>query len=86
VLNRVAPDVPDGIRPRITSPIAIDIKVEIDREGRVAKATPVQHRDGLVDYLGKRAVIAAKKWTFAPAKRAGQPVGSTRTIHFVFEQ
>ncbi len=86
VLERVAPEVGAGIRPRITSPISIDVKVTIDREGRVARATAIQHQDGLIDYLGTRAVAAARKWTFTPGKRGGKPVESTRTIHFVFEQ
>lgn len=86
VVNRVAPEVPEGIRPRITEPLPIDVRVSIDSKGRVTKASAVQHADGLVDYLGKRAVDAAKRWTFTPAKRGGKPVESSRTIHFVFEQ
>jgi hypothetical protein len=86
VVNRVAPEVPDGIRPRITSPLPIDVRVSIDREGHVTKAAAIQHEDGLVDYLAKRAVAAARQWTFTPARRGGKPVESTRTIHFVFEQ
>jgi len=86
VVSRVTPDVPEGIRPRITSPLSIDVRVSIDSQGRVTKAAAVQHQDGLVDYLAKRAVAAAQGWTFRPAKRAGKAVESTRTIHFVFEQ
>jgi TonB family protein len=86
VLTRVAPEVPEGIRPRITEPMPIDVKVAINRAGKVTKATVVQHEDGLVDFLGKRAVAAAQRWTFTPAKRGGKAVESTRTIHFVFEQ
>jgi hypothetical protein len=86
VVTRVAPEVPEGIRPRITAPLPIDVRVSINREGKVTKAAPLQHEDGLVDFLAKRAVAAAQKWTFTPAKRSGKPVDSTRTIHFVFEQ
>jgi hypothetical protein len=86
VVSRVAPEVGEGIRSRIIAPLPIDVKVLIDREGHVTRATPVQHEDGLVDYLAKRAVAAAMRWTFTPAKRDGKAVASTRTIHFVFEQ
>jgi hypothetical protein len=86
VATRVAPEVPEGIRPRITTPVPIDVRVAIDREGRVTGATALQHEDGLIDFLAKRAVAAARQWTFTPAKRAGKAVNSTRTIHFVFEQ
>jgi TonB family protein len=86
VVSRVSPEVPDGIRPRITAPQPIDVRVSIDREGRVTSATPLQRSEGLVNYLGQRAVAAARQWTFTPAKRGGKPVSSSRTIHFVFEQ
>ena len=86
VVNKVTPEVPEGIRPRITSPQPIDVKVSIDRQGHVTSATALQHGDGLINYLAIRAVAAAKEWTFKPASRNGKPVASTRTIHFVFEQ
>jgi hypothetical protein len=86
VVNRVAPEVPEGIRPRITSPQPIDVRVSIDSAGRVTRATPLQHGEGLINYLGGRAVAAARKWTFTPAKQGGKPVAGSRTIHFVFEQ
>ncbi len=86
VVSRVAPEVPEGIRPRITAPQPIDVKVSIDRQGRVTSAVPIQHGEGLINYLAERAVAAAKEWTFKPATQAGKPVASSRTIHFVFEQ
>lgn len=86
VVNRVAPEVPEGIRPRITSPQPIDVRVSINSEGRVTSATSLQHGDGLINYLAMRAVAAARQWTFTPARQGGKPVASSRTIHFVFEQ
>jgi hypothetical protein len=86
VVDRVSPAVPEGIRPRITSPQPIDVKVSIDREGHVTSATAVQHEEGLINYLGTRAVAAARQWTFKPATQHGRPISSSRTIHFVFEQ
>jgi hypothetical protein len=86
VVNRVAPEVPEGIRPRITAPQPIDVRVSIDSQGRVISAQPLQRGDGLINYLGERAVLAAKQWTFTPAKQGGKAVASSRTIHFVFEQ
>ena len=86
VLTRVAPEVPEGIRPRITAPQPIDVRVTINAEGRVTSAKPIQRGEGLTNYLADRAVIAARQWTFTPAKQDGKPVSSSRTIHFVFEQ
>ncbi len=86
VVSRVTPEVPEGIRPRITAPQPIDVRVSIDRQGRVTSASPLQHGEGLINYLAERAVIAARQWTFKPARRDGKTISSTRTIHFVFEQ
>ena len=86
VLERVSPQVGEGIRTRIASPMTIDVRVHIAKNGLVTDAVAIQHVDGLVDYLGARAVAAAKEWTFTPAKQGSEPIESTRVIHFVFEQ
>ena len=86
VVSRVAPVVPEGIRPRITSRQPMDVRVSINSEGRVTSAVPLQHGEGLINYLGVCAVAAARQWTFTPARQGGKPVASSRIIHFVFEQ
>ena len=87
VVNRVAPEVPEGIRPRITAPQPIDVRVSNDRGGRVTSASPLQHGDGLINYLGDRAVAAARRSrTSRRPSGAGNPSPAAHTIHFVFEQ
>jgi hypothetical protein len=86
-IRKVPPVVPAGIRPRIKSPIPIDIRVRVDSHGRVTEATPVaKQHSGLETYLAGRAVAAAKQWRFEPARENGRPVPGTETIHFVFER
>jgi hypothetical protein len=85
VINRVTPGIPEGIRSRITSPQSIDVRVSIDRHGRVTSARALQHEDGLINYLADHAVAAARHWTFTPAKRGNTPIDSTRVINFVFQ-
>jgi outer membrane biosynthesis protein TonB len=86
VIHRVSPEIGEGIRPRISAPTPVDVRVHINRDGHVTTAAAIQHGDGLVDYLAARAVAAARQWTFTPAQHGGKPIESTRVIHFVFEQ
>jgi hypothetical protein len=85
-IRRVPPVIPAGIRPRITQNIPVDVRVRIDRTGRVVSAVPVAHARGLTSYLASKAVAAARKWRFAPAHEGDTPVPSTQVIHFVFEK
>jgi len=82
---RAPPVVAAGIRPRIKGTVPIDVRVRIDEHGRVSSATPItKMHDGLEEYLGSRAVQAAKQWRFEAARENGKPVQGTQTIHFVF--
>jgi len=82
---RAPPVVAAGIRPRIKGSVPVDVRVRIDERGRVVSATPITKlHDGLEEYLGSRAVAAAKLWRFEPARENGKPAQGTQTIHFVF--
>jgi hypothetical protein len=84
---RAPPVVAAGIRPRIKSLIAIDVRVHIDARGRVTSATPLtKQHSGLEDYLASRAVQAARLWRFEPAHEKGVAVPGTQTLHFVFDK
>jgi TonB family protein len=75
-----------SIKPRIKDAIPIDVRMHIDAEGRVTSAAPVAKQpSGLHAYLAGRAVEAARRWRFEPARQNGRPVPGTETIHFVFE-
>ena len=81
-IRRVPPIVASSIRPRIPGMIPIDVRVKVDRKGRVISAVPVaKQRDGLHKYLAQRAVIAARQWRFQP-----EAAGGEETIHFVFQK
>jgi TonB family protein len=85
-IRRVPPVIPAGIRPRITKNIPVDVRVHIDRSGRVISAAPVVRGRGLTSYLASKAVAAARKWRFEPAHQGDITVPSTQVIHFVFEK
>ena len=87
VIHRAPPVIAAGVRPRLTSPIAVDVRVEIDAHGRVTSAVPVvKPRKGLDAYLAGSAVKAARLWRFEPARENGKPVAGAQTLHFVFQQ
>jgi len=84
-IYKAPPVVAAGIRPRIRGTVPIDVRVHIDDHGRVTAANTITKlHDGLEEYLGSRAIQAAKQWKFEPAKESGKPVDGTQTIHFVF--
>jgi outer membrane biosynthesis protein TonB len=86
-IYKAPPVIAAGIRSRIKSTIAIDVRVQIDARGRVVSAAPVtsQHT-GLDKYLAGRAVQAAKLWRFEPARENGKAVAGTQILHFVFDK
>jgi hypothetical protein len=86
-IQRVAPVVGAGVRQRIPGIVPLDIRVTVDRKGRVLTAEPVTRpRDSLHKYLSDRAVAAARQWRFEPARVGGQPADGEETIHFVFQK
>jgi len=85
--HKEAPIVPASIRPRIKGKIPVEVRVQIDAQGRVLSATPVtKAHSGLETFLAGRAVAAAEQWRFKPARENGKPVPGTQLIHFTFEK
>ncbi|HEY3444389.1 MAG TPA: hypothetical protein VGK29_26800 [Paludibaculum sp.] len=86
LIQRAAPELPDGIRARIEVPVVVHVDVSVDARGKVTKAVVRGEGDGLFRFLSERAVIAAQASTFRPARDAnGTPVPSTVLLPFVFE-
>jgi periplasmic protein TonB len=80
-VRRVIARLPVGVV--IGNPVEIQVKVEIDAEGRVTKATPLQvnaRNFALVD----PAVRSAESWHFDPALENGRPVPSDMIVAFRF--
>jgi hypothetical protein len=84
---KAPPVIAAGIRSRIKSTVAIDVRVRIDPRGHVVSATPVtKPHTGLDQYLAGRAVQAAKLWRFEAARENGKAVEGTQILHFVFDK
>ncbi len=71
LLNLVSPELPRELTDKYTSPPAIYVTVNVDAEGHVTKAVADA---GTPDALGQLAEDAVLKWTFAAARKSGQPV------------
>jgi hypothetical protein len=77
IAAKLPPDVVVG------NPVVIQVKVEINAEGKVTKATPL--KVNAMNYaLVNPAVRAAESWDFAPALENGQPVASETIVVFQF--
>ncbi len=62
----------------------VEVTVKVDKDGRVTEAHVVSGRKKVKEALVGAALVAAKQWSFEPAKLHGQPVASEHTIIFQF--
>jgi hypothetical protein len=90
-IKRVNPTLPRDASVVISQEISIRVAVEIDREGRVKDARPLNDKDPTVNdkdatekLLATNAVKAARRWRFNPAHRDGMPVPSETVLVFQF--
>ena len=84
VAHRVLPDVPESASATIEGHVRVRVRLQVDREGNVAKAT--FDYPGPSQYFARLAINAARQWKFKPAQADGQPVPSMWILHFQFAQ
>lgn len=75
-ISQIGPDVIEG-------PTRVEVLVRIDERGRVTNAL-ITNSSQLPESLANAVLVAAKRWTFAPATLSGKPVESDHTIVFQF--
>ena len=78
------PSVPAKIKSTITSDNTIDVRVRIDKSGRVIEATPVSASGPVATSLVRYALNTARRWRFRPARQKGKPVPSETVLEFLF--
>jgi hypothetical protein len=83
-VNRVEPEPSFTLHPFIVPEVQINVRVVIDRSGRVIRAESLSRGNALMDHLSKIAVEAARQWTFSPARDDGQNVPSESVLQFQF--
>lgn len=65
-------------------PTTIQVRVEIDAAGKVAKVEPLGLNVATFR-LAQAAILAARSWTFEPARENGEPVPSDMILSFAFD-
>jgi hypothetical protein len=83
-IRRIIPTDPGHVDASLSSPISIEIKVEIDTAGRVVNATPIGRLTPVQKLLASRAIDAAMRWRFEPARKNGEAIESESLLKFDF--
>jgi hypothetical protein len=78
-VRTVAPEIPAGVHPDDAD---VDLKVTVDRRGRISDTLLVSERAN-AELIGA-AAAAASRWQFEPARLRDQPVESEVILHFRF--
>jgi TonB family protein len=84
VAERVMPAVAASANRTIHGKVDETIRVDVDAEGRVAKARIEGHSPSR--YFGSKALDAARKWRFKPARQDGKAVPSAWRLRFQFRR
>lgn len=85
-LENIQPAIPESIRARMTEPVSVTLRVDIDETGRAVAVRPAEYTGGIQRYLAQRAADAARSARFRPAESvSGRPLASTETITVVVE-
>ena len=84
-IHRVVPQFPAQLQAMITKSGTIDVRVAIDKTGRVTKAE-VNPNSGFHQLVLERLLSASRLWKFKPARRGDEPVSSEFVIQFNFRR
>jgi TonB family protein len=83
-IRQVLPDISLFPPVFLASSPHVEVTVKVDKNGHVTEAHAVTSRKKVKEALVGAALVAAKQWSFEPAKLGGQPVDSEHTIIFEF--
>jgi protein TonB len=83
-VHEVAAAFPPELKSLVYKPRVVEIRVAIDKSGKVVKAEPVP-QEGVHQFLINAAVRAAQLWKFQPARQGDQPVAGELVLQFVFK-
>jgi Gram-negative bacterial TonB protein C-terminal len=81
-IHESRPNLPATVRATVTSEVEVQIKVQVDESGRVARIDSVRSTGPASRALVHATEDAARLWTFSPAMRGGQPVPSETILSF----
>ena len=82
-LLRITANLASGMRPVVPAGTKVEVKLYVDKTGRVVRAEPVTKLN-LDPDAARLALHAARELRFHPAQRGGQDVESETVIEFEF--
>jgi hypothetical protein len=84
-INKVLPEFPPILKPIVLTPKTVEVRVNIDVNGKVVKAEAIPQK-GVNKLMIDAATHAAQFWRFRPALNGDQPVPSEMLLAFTFKQ
>jgi hypothetical protein len=84
IVHQVAPAIPLGVGPKITTSIQIDVKVTVDDSGKVVGAHVSSSRGAAAGLLTLEVLKAAQLFRFRPARENDRPVRGEAVLTFRF--
>jgi hypothetical protein len=84
IVHQVAPAIPLGVGPKITTSIQIDVKVTVDDSGKVIGAHVSSSRGAAAGLLTLEVLKAAQLFRFRPARENDRPVRGEAVLTFRF--
>ena len=82
VVQQIMPDVSRGAQSTITGHVKVEVRVAVDAAGNVAQAQLVS--PGPSHYFAEKALGAARRWKFTPARVNGRATASEWLLRFQF--
>jgi hypothetical protein len=79
-----SPEVPPELRHRIQQEVPIDVKVYVDRAGKVEFAELLSNGSGSNRELASLAVFSSRHWEFSPAHLGDETVPAEVVLRFRF--
>jgi hypothetical protein len=83
-LHETLDDFPDRLRSEIKQEVPIDVRVYIDRTGKVQYAELLSNGTGKNRDLASLAVFSSRHWVFSPAEVRGEAVPAEVVLRFRF--
>jgi hypothetical protein len=84
ILRQIRPTIPSNILAMVKRQVEVQVRLSIDKEGKVTRSELVTPMRGVPDYIGAATVNATRYWTFKPARREQVPVDSELIVRFTF--
>jgi TonB family protein len=82
VVNRFDPVLPARISTTVT--VVVIVRVLVSPSGRAVEASPVKNPTNDAG-VGAAAAATVRQWSFAPARKKGQPVSCWLNVGVVFK-